>query len=179
MKRHLISLLSVCLIISLVFSCFSYYKFLDYKSKNNEMYSNLIDNFYSYGLEIPQHKIEEVTELLNNNSEEAKTGVETWLLEIASDYGVAENSAALSQVYFRHFFGSLHTLLLDMIRTEKDYSKWKQICFELKDITTYLKTNLNKDDLNDKSKAEDNWNKLMKEIREKYSHTYLISNMNL
>lgn len=179
MKQHVVSLLSVCLIISLVFSCISYYKFLDYKSKNNEMYANSIDNFYSYGLEIPQYKIDKVTDLLNSNSADAKIGVETWLLEIASDYSVAENSAALSQVYFRQFFGSLKTLLLDMIRTEKDYDKWKQICIELKDITTYLKANLNKDDLKDKSRAEDHWLKIMEEIREKYSQTYLISNMTL
>jgi hypothetical protein len=29
------------------------------------------------------------------------------------------------------------------------------------------------------SKAEENWFKLMNEIKEKYSETYLISNMNL
>lgn len=66
-----------------------------------------------------------------------------------------------------------------MIRTEQDYAKWKQICLELKDITTYLRTNLNKDDLKDKSKTEDVWYKMMKEIRDEYSETYLILNMNL
>jgi hypothetical protein len=176
-KKYLVRLLSVCLVISVVVNCFSYFRILDYKTKNNESYTTQIENFYSYGLEIPQFKIEKIIELTNDDSPDAREGVETWLLEIASDYSVAENAAATSLINSRNFFGHLKSLLLDMIRTEEDFEKWKQICLELNEITTYLKLNLNMDDLKDESKAEDHWRKIMNEIKEKYSQTYLISNM--
>ncbi|WP_054955225.1 hypothetical protein [Paenibacillus dakarensis] len=178
-KKHLVMLLSVCLIVSVMVNCYSFFKIHDYKLQNNKRHMNQIDNFYFYGMEIPQFKIEKIMELINQDPPDAREGVETWLLEIASDYSVAENSLAATQIHPRLFFEQLKGFLLDMIRTEDDFEKWKQICLELNDITSYLKLNLSKDDLKDPSNADENWLKIMNEIKEKYAHTYLISNMSL
>src|SRR5690606_33568946 len=99
------------------------------------------------------------------------------LLEIASDYSVADSSLAIIQINARDFFGHLKSLLLDMIRTEKDVEKWKQICLELQEITSYLAENLSLDDLKDQSTVEQTWRTLMGEMKDKYGHTYLIANM--
>ncbi|WP_127532151.1 hypothetical protein [Paenibacillus kobensis] len=188
--RLLLSLAVICVIASLIVSSVFYNRYTEYKKMNNQTYENLMSSVYSYGLEIPATKIDAIVQLIKLNSPEAREGIETWILEIASDYSVAQNAAALlepfisddegnpgSPVQMYRFFGDLKSLLLDMVRTEDDLEQWKQIGLELSDIMTSLKTNLDKQKLADASDAAQQWNEAIHQLKQRYSDTYILQHI--
>lgn len=191
-KRVIVASLTLCLVVSIIIGIVSFNNYREYKSLNNSTYSALINSVYSYGFEAPENKIKAILNMIDSKNPDSRKGIETWINEITSDYSVAQNSAAIAEIYIApttsindhstrmyQFFGDLKSLLLDMIRTENDFERWTEVCIELNDLMQFIKSNLNKDDLKDKSIVNDHWHDILNQAKDKYRHTYIIQNMDL
>ncbi|ANE45592.1 hypothetical protein SY83_03955 [Paenibacillus swuensis] len=165
-------------------------KYNAYKNAEQNAYILAVNSILNNGIEMPQFQTSKALELFNENSSEAKEGIETWLLEAATDISVAQKFAEIASIHLSmtqkensgtyagmpDFFGSIRTSLLDIVRTENDFEQWKQASTELNEIMKFLNENL--DDAvvlhGDYDEVKEHWNQLMEQIHQKYPNSRLL-----
>lgn len=192
-KIKLTFVLMSFVILGLVLLSIHYHnKYQLYKEADNYAYRLSVNGIISSGVDMPLFGTSRALELINQNSPEMKIGVESWLLEAASNLSVAEKSAQIaighlnispkdkdmfdSMNELSGFFGYIKNSLLDILRTERDFEQWEQACIELNDIMAFLDENLNEEVLSrgDYSEVQQHWKQLMNQINEKHPNSRLL-----
>ncbi|MGM0885254.1 MAG: hypothetical protein ACQEXQ_29955 [Bacillota bacterium] len=182
-KIKLIILLMVLVILGLTLLSIHYHRqYRLYKSADYNAYTLAINGITSNGIGTPLMETSRALELINQNSPDMKKGVESWLMEVASNLSVAEKSAMIASKHLNisikensradsidelsGFFRYINTSLLDIIRTEKDFEQWKQACMELNEIMMFLDENLDEAVLSrgDYYEVKQHWNQLMEKV---------------
>lgn len=182
----------VVLILALVGT--SIFFFMKYKEVNkSEMvtYSLLVNRFYSYGISIPYNSIHLVNEKINNGTLD-EADVKVWLHDIISNMSIATETSSIASNHWnltigdrnRHdsvaevsrFFESIRVNLNDIIKTEKDYTIWKQACADLEGILKIMNSNVSEEQLADMdySEVKVRWKELMQLVHEQYSDSRLL-----
>lgn len=182
----------VIILITLVIT--NIYFFISYKEiKQSEAttYSQLVNRFYSYGIALPYNSIHQVNEKVNNGTIN-KEDVNGWLNEIISNMSVAAEASSIASNHWNltigdknqhdsvaevsRFFESIRMNLNDIIKTEKDYTIWKQACADLEGILKIMNNNMSEEQLVDMdySEIKVSWKELMQLVHEQYSDSRLL-----
>jgi hypothetical protein len=191
-RKKMLTFVLIFFVMGLALLSIHYYnKYQSYKEADNYAYRLSVDGIISNGVAEPLYKTSKALELINQNSPEMKTGVETWLFETTSNLSVAEKSAQIAMGHLNislkdkdiedilelsHFFGDIKISLLDILHTENDFEQWKQACIELNDIMAFLDQNLNEAVLSrgNYSEVQQHWKQLMNQIYEKHANSRLL-----
>jgi len=166
-------------------------KYREIKQTETTSYSQLVNRFYSYGILLSYDSIHLVNEKVRNGTI-TEEEVRVWLNEVVSDMRVAAETASIAANHWNltigdknkydsvgeisRFYESIQINLNDIIKTEKDYTVWKQACIELEEILEIIKNNTSEQKLinADYKEIKIHWKELMELVREKHSDSRLL-----
>lgn len=161
-----------------------------YKAAETKTYQRLVNGIIDTGILSSKQKLSICVELAKGNSPDERGSIEVWLLEVAANLGVASENASIASTHWRltlkqsdhvgsteidKFLQTIQYYILDMVRTEKDFEKWKNTCYQLYEIFGYIGKNLDRSIFEEGKYSEvyNHWRDLLEQSMSKISDSDL------
>ncbi|MFS0870372.1 hypothetical protein [Paenibacillus xylanilyticus] len=166
----------VIILILILTNILTFTNYRDVRQAETETYRLLVNRFYSYGILLSYDYTHLINERIKNETMDEE-GIRVWLNEVVTNMKIAEETSSIAATHWNttigdqnrydsvseisHFYKSIHTNLLDIINTEKDYSVLVKSVMELEEILEIIKNNTSEQRI-----VDADYNEIKKQWRE-------------